>query len=297
MLPCILRYALIILAMAKRSCGAHFEGQRVDGQRFLGHLDEEQPEKNEEQPEKRTSKPTLTPMWSTSLIGKTSTTRPVLIITTSPLPTAPPSTTTRATVTEAPLTPRQLKALLPQPTEPPTAKDVAQGAGSSAWISRVIVQLVFGVAYYYLIVRHYPKLMTHQTPNIEVITLQEKSEVAAVCSTSWPNLFHSFCCSGPRAAHTFHSVGIMSYWLGFLLMTCCPCCTLFLANSFTDLNARLGGEARDPFMSFICACFCSCCVIAQDAESLDLMSNLQTGFFRIDNPDPTGRYARRSGTM
>jgi len=283
-----LRYALLlILALLQRSCGAHsrLEGQRLKGRRFLSQVDVAADELIvEEKPTKQTVTSTLTPVWSTSLVGRTTVTIPVAIITTSPLPTAPESTTMKASATEEPLTKRQLEALLSGTTPPPTFMDAVRASVGSSWISRMFMQFGFGVLYYALIVKHYPSLGGHQTPNIEVITLQEKSEVRAACDASWPILFHSFCCSAPRAAHTFHSVGVMNYWMAFFLMTLCPCCTLFAANSYTDLNARLGGDKGNPCVDFLCACFCSCCVIAKDAESLDILSNLRTGYFAVTYP-------------
>lgn len=283
----ILKHALLFLALLHRSCHAHsghLEAQRLRGRRFLSRVDmaaDELSVEEQEQPAEKTFTSTLTPVWSTSSVGTTTATNPVVVITTSPLPTAPESTTTIGSAPEEQLTKRQLEAMLSGTTLPPTVGQAARGAAASSWISRMVWQLVFGVLYYALIVKHYPKLGGHTTPNIEVITLQEKNQVAAACEASWPILFHSFCCSGSRAAHTFHTVGIMNYWSAWILMTACPCCTLFLANSFTDLNSRLGGDRDSPLMGLLCSCLCSCCVIAQDAEALDIIGGMKTGFFTV----------------
>mmetsp|Transcript_38952 Transcript_38952/g.72319 ORF Transcript_38952/g.72319 Transcript_38952/m.72319 type:complete len:99 (-) Transcript_38952:66-362(-) len=88
----------------------------------------------------------------------------------------------------------------------------------------------------------------------------------------------SWLCSGPRAAHTFYSTGISDYWCSLFGMSLFPCCVLCVANSFTDLNEKLGGQKRGLLMSCLCSYCCSCCVIAQDAESLDLSTGVRTGF-------------------
>merc|ERR1719226_405740 len=117
-----------------------------------------------------------------------------------------------------------------------------------------------------------------KSPNEEAKTLQGENPVMATFSgkTTFANLCLSYCCSGPRAAHTFHSVGVLTYWPGCVLMSCFPCCTLFIMNSFTPLNENLGGEKAGIVQSCLCAFCCSCCVVAQDAQSLDYMSGAKT---------------------
>merc|ERR1719337_292085 len=96
------------------------------------------------------------------------------------------------------------------------------------------------------------------------------------------NLFLSWCCTGPRAAHTFYTTIGFNYWAGCFLTSLFPCCTLWYFNSFTDLNERLGGEKRSAVMGLICACCCSCCVIAQDAEALDKITGARTQLCGVD---------------
>lgn len=154
----------------------------------------------------------------------------------------------------------------------------AQGAGLGSMTSRVLPQLLFAILYYFLIVRKYPSFPEFQGKKVseQAEALQKMYAPQAICHTSCANNFHSFCCSGPRAAHTFHATGIMNYWPSCCLMTFFPCCTLFILNSFTDLNSRLGGTKPNLCMSALCTCFCSCCVIAQDAESLDERTGFNT---------------------
>merc|ERR1712008_416387 len=102
--------------------------------------------------------------------------------------------------------------------------------------------------------------------------------VMATCKVSGRNCVLAWCCSGPRAAHTFAAVGVMSYWPSLLLMSLVPCCTLWFVNSKSDLNVKLGGERRGLCMGCLCACCCSCCVIAQDAEALTSQQVYAQGF-------------------
>jgi hypothetical protein len=146
---------------------------------------------------------------------------------------------------------------------------------------RVVLQLIFGVAYYFLIVKQYPMLESLQ-PSKEAIELQKCDAVSATLKTSFPNLVLSWCCTGPRAAHTFHSTGILDYWPSCVMMTCFPCCSLWAVNAFTDLNTKLGGEKQNPLMAALCACFCSCCLVAQDAQSLDLITGMETQLYGVE---------------
>merc|ERR1719181_2459612 len=142
----------------------------------------------------------------------------------------------------------------------------------------VLAQLIFAVLYWFLVVKHYPLARELGPPNKAAKDLQAVDEVTATCHTSWSNLFLSWCCTGPRAAHTFYTTIGFNYWVGCCLTSAFPCCTLWYFNSFTDLNERLGGEKRSAMMGLICACCCSCCVIAQDAEALDKITGIETNF-------------------
>jgi len=158
------------------------------------------------------------------------------------------------------------------------------GAGSSA-ASRFIVQLIYGAIYYCLVVTKYPDL----TPNDDkskAADIQSKSECQAMFSASCTNIFLSWCCTGPRAAHTFDKTGVLNYWIGLLAMTFCPCPTLCWANAFTDLNEKLGGEPRDMGKACCCALFCGCCVVAQDAQALDDITSVHVGCCGVSQDGP-----------
>mmetsp|Transcript_89009 Transcript_89009/g.153953 ORF Transcript_89009/g.153953 Transcript_89009/m.153953 type:complete len:234 (-) Transcript_89009:69-770(-) len=154
--------------------------------------------------------------------------------------------------------------------------DTTTKSSTGSLVSRVAMQLVFGLIYYMIIVSKYPTLSGEPTPAAR--KLQAVDELSAMFEVSFVNCIMSWLCSGPRAAHTFYSTGISDYWCSLFGMSLFPCCVLCVANSFTDLNEKLGGQKRGLLMSCLCSYCCSCCVIAQDAESLDLSTGVKTGF-------------------
>lgn len=170
------------------------------------------------------------------------------------------------------------KTAQPPPQENAVEDTTETGGGSST--TRMLLQLLFGLIYYFIIVSKYPELGAKEASQ-SAKELLEKNEVMALMSVSPQNCVLSCCCTGPRAAHTFAKTGTMNYWLGLFLMTCFPCCTLMGVNSCTDMNEKMGGSRRNIIMSCLCALCCSCCVVAQDAEALDLTSSVQTGFLGV----------------
>lgn len=146
--------------------------------------------------------------------------------------------------------------------------------------------LLFAVLYYFLIVRKYPKLPDGDWVSAPVAAREYKSlnEINAARTASCPVCFHALCCFAPRAAHTFHSAGIMEYWCGCILMQCFPCCTLFCMNQFTTLNERLGGTKRNLCLGALCTFCCSCCVVTQDAQTLDMITGATTGLCGVKEP-------------
>lgn len=170
-----------------------------------------------------------------------------------------------------------------------TAKTVltepqAQQAEGGGEVGRLLMQLLFGIIYYFVVVSKYPAYpegLTSENMPEEAKELQNENEVMSILKVSCSNNFLSFCCTGPRAAHTFHTTDVLNYWVGLLAMTCFPCCTLMWTNAVTDLNEKLGGEKRNILMSCLCACCCACCVVAQDAEALDIVTGSHTGLVGV----------------
>jgi len=156
--------------------------------------------------------------------------------------------------------------------------DPSQGL---SWSDRMMLQLLFGGLYYYLIVSKYPMLDSVK-PTTEAIKLQELDELTATFETSIPNCLLSWCCTGPRAAHTFHSAGVLNFWPGCILTSLFPCCMLWWANSFTDLREMLGGAKKNCCLGALSALCCSCCLVAQDAQSLDLITGSETHLCSVE---------------
>lgn len=136
-----------------------------------------------------------------------------------------------------------------------------------------ILQIIFTIAYYFMVVKHYPYL-ERATPLSSQV--QNQFALLATFSASWQNCVLSWCCPQARAAHTFSRTVTFDYWFSCIAMFLCPCCTLCYANTCTDLNAKMGGERVSVIWSSLSACCCPCCVIAQDAESLDLATGVHT---------------------
>jgi len=148
-----------------------------------------------------------------------------------------------------------------------------------------VLQLLFAVLYYFVVVSKYPEWMG---PTSMSARLQSDQPPCATLNTSPTNCLLSWLCPQARAAHTFDKTRTLDYWLGLLAMFCCPFCTLCYANSCTDLNAKLGGERANLVMSCLCTWCCSPCVIAQDAESLDEATRVETGFCGVSSSMPQG---------
>jgi hypothetical protein len=144
-----------------------------------------------------------------------------------------------------------------------------------SWLRAMIplLQVIFAVIYYCTVVSNYPYW---NGPTPMSCQLQGEPAPCATTSTSPSNCCLSWCCPQARAAHTFDKTGTLEYWCGLLAMFLCPFCTLCYANACSDLNPKLGGEPANIVSSAACTWCCSCCVIAQDAESLDAATGAKT---------------------
>lgn len=137
----------------------------------------------------------------------------------------------------------------------------------------IVAQLIFACIYYQTVVARYP---FWQGPTPYSAQIQSMAAPCAAMNASPSNMCLSFFCPQARAAHTFDKTGTIDYWCGLMGMLFCPFCTLCWANACTDLNAKLGGQPANPLASLACTWLCSCCVIAQDAESLDAATGVRT---------------------
>jgi hypothetical protein len=147
----------------------------------------------------------------------------------------------------------------------------------------LLMQLLFAILYYYIIVQNYPKLPEEYQIPREVKSFQQRAVYEVLCEWDrWENVCLSCCCSAPRAAHTMDVTGIMDFWPACVIMTVLPCCVLGLVHCTSDLKDKLGTAPRSFFMEGLCCLFCSPCVIAQDAIALDMIVGAKTRICTVD---------------
>ncbi|CAK0874750.1 unnamed protein product [Prorocentrum cordatum] len=149
------------------------------------------------------------------------------------------------------------------------------------------IQLLFAIFYYFLILRKYPKLPEDAQISREVVRFQERCVCEVLCEccavpNRWENICLSCFCHASRTAHTMHTVGVMDFWPGVVLMTILPCCTLWLVHCLTELPEKLGAAPRGCFKECLCCLFCFSCVIAQDAIALDMIVGARTKICSVD---------------
>jgi hypothetical protein len=179
-------------------------------------------------------------------------------------------------------------ALAAKPKEP-DMDDIEDEAEEDAAISMAVflMQLIFASCYYCMVVSKYPRVdgtedLAEGHPARE---LQSHNEVMGLPEVSASICLMSFCCPATRMSHNLHSTNTLNFWPSLCIMLCFPlwgvCCTLFIANSCTSMNEKLGGERNNICMGLLCAWLCQCCVIAQDAESLDLVKGVKTGICSV----------------
>jgi hypothetical protein len=137
-------------------------------------------------------------------------------------------------------------------------------------------QLLGGLIYYLLIVRHYPVLSRDATPSDEAKDLQKKNELIGMMDASCTNIVLSFCCPASRAAQTIHAANVCNFWPACILMSLMPCLSLCYFTTMTPLQARLGGREKGCVRGCLCSWCCSCCVIAHDAHTLDVITGVPT---------------------
>merc|ERR1719410_2612590 len=76
------------------------------------------------------------------------------------------------------------------------------GGGGGGAVGRILTQLIYGLIYYFLVVNKYPVLNANDDRS-KAREIQSKNECEALCAASCTNILLSWCCTGPRAAHTF----------------------------------------------------------------------------------------------
>merc|ERR1712232_1265762 len=142
-----------------------------------------------------------------------------------------------------------------------------------------VTLIIFGLLYS-RVVGQYPPLVV---PNKASARVQNRGLFD--CPLGW-NCFISYVFLGPRAAMTFDKVGVLNYWLGCCLMLIFPCCTLCYTNYATELHVKLGGEPRSCPACCLLACFCPCCLVLKDADSLDAATGYRSDLCSVTPGDP-----------
>lgn len=82
---------------------------------------------------------------------------------------------------------------------------------------------------------------------------------------------HVFFCMPTRAADTYHSAGVLDFWVTMLLaLFCSPCFILcIMPCKRSEIRHRLGGSNQCGLEEFCLAWWCACCVVCQEARSVD----------------------------
>lgn len=167
----------------------------------------------------------------------------------------------------------------------------------TGWL--LLAQAIFAGVYYFTVVKHYPYW---HSPTPGSSHLQAMFAPMATMHTSLPNCLLSACCFQAREAHTLSRTMTCDYWFSCIAMFICPFCTICYANTCTDVNSKLGGEPVSMIWSAITTLLCPCCVVAQDAESLDAATGAKTGFCSVGpgaggmHPMPVGGEGPLLGT-
>lgn len=164
--------------------------------------------------------------------------------------------------------------------EDPEVAQMEQEEEAMSFLISFLVQFIFGAVYWFTVVSQYPMITGDKDIPEKVKILQSKNEVTGLGEVTPSVCLMSFCCPAVRMSHNLHSTDTLNYWASLCVMTCFPglmCCAVFLSNSCTPMNEKLGGERREIILGLLCAWCCQCCVIAQDAESMDMIVGRQTG--------------------
>jgi hypothetical protein len=148
-------------------------------------------------------------------------------------------------------------------------------------IFRIFIALIVGGIYYYRVVKGYPKL-EEVDPNEDTAEFAHMMMSAGECEGCGMATFVLGCCAlvcpAPRLAHTLHSTGKMNYWVALLLGTFLQPCMVLYGSACTSLRKDLGGEgaANRKCHRATCAFCCPCCVIAKQAQALDMKVGWRT---------------------
>eukprot|EP00927_Polykrikos_kofoidii_P079720 TRINITY_DN76530_c0_g1_i1.p1 TRINITY_DN76530_c0_g1~~TRINITY_DN76530_c0_g1_i1.p1 ORF type:complete len:316 (+),score=25.43 TRINITY_DN76530_c0_g1_i1:126-1073(+) len=137
-----------------------------------------------------------------------------------------------------------------------------------------LVHLGAALLYYFVVVSRYRSLKEKPLSGkrfIEIKSLDQINPLFSLCDVRTDNICLSYYCTNVRAAHTFAKTGACGFWQSWCAMyTCAPCTLCYLQNTVRKaLGMREMGLANNICSSLLC----SCCVVAQHAEALDIATN------------------------
>jgi len=93
------------------------------------------------------------------------------------------------------------------------------------------------------------------------------------CCADGDIFLHAAFCFHSRIADTYHTAGVMDFWLAFCLSVCCPVCFMscIMPCKHGQLRTRLSDSKTSAWgLDDMClACCCACCVVCHEARHVD----------------------------
>lgn len=176
------------------------------------------------------------------------------------------------TATSAAASSAQLGPAAPQALDAVQEDKDVKASSAKSNVNRIIMQLLFGALFYCLVASKYPKV---SIPNETSVGIMNEG-VCGRCPCSQACLLSLFC-PAAMMGHIMHSTEVHNYWVGLIASALCPWCTVFYANSCSEVNTKLGGEKKGCFMGCLEAMFCSCCVILKMSDATDAATGAMVG--------------------
>jgi len=154
---------------------------------------------------------------------------------------------------------------------------------SSQHVVHYFTQVLFGVLFYFIVVKKYALVEAPTEMSGEVMRKNAVTETCDECCK--PVCWFSYCCPVPRWALTLHATDAMNYWVALAVsfVGLFPCLMCFAMAFSDDLNQKLGGTKDACCKACLCAFFCSCCVNVKYAVALDFATNQKLGCCSIVN--------------
>ena len=139
-------------------------------------------------------------------------------------------------------------------------------------------QFIFGVLWYFSIVKGYKKL-TRVPTQVRSAQILEENPLIALRHVGLGNACVSCYCEPSRFALTLDSLGFSQYWCALSFgISCMPFMLCYFMN---PIRKAMGAHNLDCCTVCIYATCCPSCVIAQQAEALDIATNQS-----VDGPCP-----------